>query len=238
VMGRRWKSLGNNTLVERPPAVSSPGGAKPRPQLFKGTDFHHDADRDIMVCPGGAELHFIGIYGTEKGAAGYRLYCRPDCGGCSLKTRCTNARGRRLKVSLRSRERAATPEPAKSSDHPTTQFPGRATQACRGTGRTTSIPDGSRIGNDAGHVGEALGAVIQRGPGGDPPRCNRQPVPDEASHGLSQLRPSPRRRSRKRGAPRQLGRRHALWYPGESPGRSPCWSDALRTANRWALRRR
>jgi transposase len=66
---------------------------------FHRADFRHDAERDVMVCPSQESLHLIGVYPTENGKGRYRLYGRSDCRSCAVKTRCTNAQGRRLKVS-------------------------------------------------------------------------------------------------------------------------------------------
>jgi transposase len=77
------------------PALVAPGSAPPR---FRCADFRRDTEREVMICPAQQELHLIGVYPTESGRGRYRLYGRPDCSDCAVKTRCTNAKGRRLKV--------------------------------------------------------------------------------------------------------------------------------------------
>ena len=96
----------------------APSGAsnKPRPDADSDTDseeqtpgacpgqrfdllgFQHEPERDVMVCPAGEELRFIGAYPNTSAVGGYRLYGRRDCTSCSLKNQCTRASGRRLKV--------------------------------------------------------------------------------------------------------------------------------------------
>ncbi len=91
------QNSGKPVSSAEPSADSSPaGGTSPR---FRHADFRHDTERDVLVCPAGQELRFIGQYSTETSREGsYRLYGRRGCTGCVLKTRCTTGRGRRLKV--------------------------------------------------------------------------------------------------------------------------------------------
>jgi transposase len=88
------------------PALPVPGRGPPR---FRCADFRHDTERDVMICPAQQELHLIGVYPTENGRNRYRLYGRPDCDGCAVKTCCTNAKGRRLKVLIEAEARIAPP---------------------------------------------------------------------------------------------------------------------------------
>ncbi|HET9145376.1 MAG TPA: transposase [Sphingomicrobium sp.] len=88
------------------PALSSPDNP---PQRFRSADFRRDAERELMICPAQQELHLIGIYPTENGRSRYRLYGRSDCSGCAVKVRCTNAKGRRLKVLIEEVEAPRTP---------------------------------------------------------------------------------------------------------------------------------
>lgn len=81
----------------------------PRPDRFRSADFRHDAERNLLVCPAGAELRFVGAYGPADGAR-YQLYRRSDCTTCPLKPQCTSAKGRVVKIPLRSR-----PLPAESA---------------------------------------------------------------------------------------------------------------------------
>lgn len=96
---QRRSSKGSPDGASPPPstalALPVPGSAPPR---FRCADFRRDTERELMICPVEQELHLIGVYPTENGRSHYRLYGRSDCGGCAVKTRCTNAKGRRLKV--------------------------------------------------------------------------------------------------------------------------------------------
>jgi hypothetical protein len=83
-----------------------PGSTPPR---FHRTDFRHDSERDVMVCPAQQDLPLVGVYPTENGKNRYRLYGRSDCSGCEVKTRCTNAQGRRLKVLMQAEQPTTLP---------------------------------------------------------------------------------------------------------------------------------
>jgi len=82
---------------------------KPAP-MFTWQDFQADPDQKILICPGKQELRFIGQYPTDNGRSSYRLYGRLDCGDCPLKARCTNGRGRRIKILMNAE--VALPKPA------------------------------------------------------------------------------------------------------------------------------
>jgi transposase len=98
---RACKGSGSTDGASPPPsaalALPAPRSMPPR---FRCADFRHDTERKLMVCPAQQALHLIGVYPTENGRGRYRLYGRPDCSGCPVKTRCTNAKGRRLKVMI------------------------------------------------------------------------------------------------------------------------------------------
>lgn len=76
-------------------------------EKFSRGDFRHHAERDVMVCPAGEELHLVGVYPTDSGGA-QQLYRRADCTGCSLKPQCTDYKGRRLKILVGSSKVAST----------------------------------------------------------------------------------------------------------------------------------
>jgi hypothetical protein len=95
-----------------PPNSTNDGMTGPSGQRFGRHDFRYDAERGAMICPADQELRLIGMYATEKGLGSYRLYGRRDCGDCSLKSRCTEGRGRRLKVPIVGEDGAASPRPA------------------------------------------------------------------------------------------------------------------------------
>ncbi len=89
----------------KPPAAAveegsdSPSTAPgPSSERFGGRDFHYDAERGVMICPADQQLRLIGVYSTGNGLGSYRLFGRSDCRDCSLKSRCTDGRGRRVKM--------------------------------------------------------------------------------------------------------------------------------------------
>ena len=66
-----------------------------RTPFFGQRDFQYDAERDVYMCPNGAELHPSPSGSTEY----YKLYWAKakTCNACPLKTQCTtSSRGRRL----------------------------------------------------------------------------------------------------------------------------------------------
>lgn len=141
---RRQSSASKSSPEESP----APSTATTRPALgntpprFHRADFRHDAERDVMVCPAEQDLHLIGLYPTENGKDRYRLYGRRDCGGCAVKTRCTNAQGRRLKVM-----EEPQPQPTASSatvTPPITTTPLNDTIAPNGSSVPAPPPDTSR----------------------------------------------------------------------------------------------
>ena len=70
---------------------------------FSRTDFFFDAERNIYVCPGGAELTSTGnidqghiiYYRASKNDCYYRA-SKNDCSTCSLKPKCTTAVARKI----------------------------------------------------------------------------------------------------------------------------------------------
>lgn len=103
-------------------APASTGGSAPPaptpdpgPQASKHshrTEFRHDAERNVVICPANLELRFVGRYPTDNGHGTYRLYARRDCSDCSLKEDCTAGTGRRFKL-------ADGPLSASGADHAT-----------------------------------------------------------------------------------------------------------------------
>jgi len=66
-----------------------------RTDFFGQRDFQYDAQRDVYLCPNGAELHHSPSGSTEH----YKLYWAKakTCNACPLKAQCTtSSRGRRL----------------------------------------------------------------------------------------------------------------------------------------------
>jgi hypothetical protein len=83
------------------PSVTSQTDPSPRTSAtkrFNRVDFQCRLEDDVMLCPAGEELHWIGTYPNAGGRGSYRLYGRRDCTGCLLKAQCTRGRRRRLKV--------------------------------------------------------------------------------------------------------------------------------------------
>src|SRR5262249_45478476 len=61
---------------------------------FSRADFAFDQERNICICPGGAELTSTGNLDQ-----GLTVYCRAnkkDCSACALKPRCTTAARRKV----------------------------------------------------------------------------------------------------------------------------------------------
>jgi transposase len=84
-----------------PNEVGRPARGAASKRSFQREDFRYDPGRDIMLCPQGEELHFVGVYPGNKGKGpdlDYRVYERYDCSACALKSKCTNGEGRRLKI--------------------------------------------------------------------------------------------------------------------------------------------
>lgn len=81
----------------------------PPPEKFARKDFQLDLERNVLVCPAGEELRPIGVYATDNRLGAYRLYGRANCLDCSLKSRCTNARRRRIKIPIASEDGSAKP---------------------------------------------------------------------------------------------------------------------------------
>ena len=100
---------------ERQPKSANPAASS----RFTSKDFQLAADRNVLICPAQFELRFVGEYPTDNGRSSYRLYGRPDCGECSIKDRCTNGRGRRIKIVQNVEIECKTSEPPPTAPHPT-----------------------------------------------------------------------------------------------------------------------
>jgi hypothetical protein len=61
---------------------------------FSWTDFVFDQERNIYVCPGGAELTSTG--NIDEGHIVYYRASKNDCSTCSLKPKCTTAVARKI----------------------------------------------------------------------------------------------------------------------------------------------
>ena len=121
-------------------------------EKFGVDDFRRDEQRDVMLCPAGEELRLIGTYPTDNGRGAYRLYGRRDCGGCALRSRCTDAKGRRHKVLVTpvvptpprvSAEPAHQPDPeANRAGSPDPADSIKVDGASRGSARRENAPRG------------------------------------------------------------------------------------------------
>lgn len=118
-------------LDEGPGIADSPRRDAPGPstEKFGRQDFRADAERGVMVCPADRDLRLMGVYRTENGLGSYRLYGRADCRDCSLKSRCTESKGRRLKMPLVAEERVPRPQLDAHPGPETEQDLGRLLQA-------------------------------------------------------------------------------------------------------------
>jgi Transposase DDE domain len=61
---------------------------------FSRTDFVFDRERNIYICPGGAELTGTGT--IDQGHIVYYRASKNDCSTCSLKPKCTTAAARKI----------------------------------------------------------------------------------------------------------------------------------------------
>lgn len=82
-------------LVSPPPPLSEPTTA----MIYSVEEFAYHEGRDTFTCPAGRELAFVGITKERRRLRMYRA-SRRVCSMCSLKTRCTTAAQRTLKVSF------------------------------------------------------------------------------------------------------------------------------------------
>lgn len=89
---KECEGLGITTYLPVPQS-----GAATSRGLFPAARFTYEADRDLYVCPQGAELTFRG---KEKGSnkKEYRLYRTAACRTCAVRAQCTKAKlGRKLR---------------------------------------------------------------------------------------------------------------------------------------------
>lgn len=109
---RAEQAVRNLKDEQSPTSPEAAGGERPRrpcrkQDKFMREQFRHDPGRDVMICPQGKELAFVGVYPTESGRGDYRLYRRKDCSDCAVRSQCTEAKGRVLKIPVK-----AGPTPA------------------------------------------------------------------------------------------------------------------------------
>ena len=79
---------GITVYMEKPPQKQKDG-------LFKKDDFSYNADKDVYVCPAGEELGYRCEVKEEGRQVKY--YETAACRNCSIKSRCTKGKNRRIK---------------------------------------------------------------------------------------------------------------------------------------------
>jgi transposase len=74
-------------------------GNAQRRGLFSRAEFAYDADRDLYVCPQGAELTVMSRTSKKaRHSKEFRVYATKQCQGCPLRAQCTTSKyGRRIK---------------------------------------------------------------------------------------------------------------------------------------------
>jgi hypothetical protein len=74
-------------------------GNAQRRGLFTRAEFTYDADRDLYVCPQGAELTVMSRTSRKaRYPKEFRVYATKQCQGCPLRAQCTTSKyGRRIK---------------------------------------------------------------------------------------------------------------------------------------------
>jgi hypothetical protein len=77
------------------PYVSKPAVSRNR-GLFTKEDFEYDSQKDMYVCPKGAELKYV-THGKERERAMRYYRNREACSECALKSQCTRGTYRRIK---------------------------------------------------------------------------------------------------------------------------------------------
>lgn len=84
------ETAGITTYVPLPQS----GAAKHR-GVFDQKQFRYDKERELYVCPQGAELHLRHL--CEKSGKQFKVYKTKACNGCPLRTQCTTSKyGRKL----------------------------------------------------------------------------------------------------------------------------------------------
>jgi hypothetical protein len=74
-------------------------GDAQRRGLFTRAEFAYDAERDVYVCPQGAELTVMSRTSRKaRYRKEFRIYATKQCQGCPLRAQCTTSKyGRRIK---------------------------------------------------------------------------------------------------------------------------------------------
>lgn len=97
------------------PGLHETNASQPPTEKFTRHHFRLDPAREVLICPAEQELRRVGEYTNDNGLGAYRLYGRSDCRDCSLKNRCTDTKGRRVKVPMRAGDSAPGLKPTEES---------------------------------------------------------------------------------------------------------------------------
>jgi transposase len=91
--GQALKQCETAGLITYVPEPQS-GAAKHR-GVFPHHRFHYQPERDLYVCPQGAEMSLRGV--AEKKGKRYQVYMTKACHGCALRRQCTTSKyGRKI----------------------------------------------------------------------------------------------------------------------------------------------
>jgi len=129
--------------------------------------FEHPPARDILICPAGQELRYIGEYEKEQKHGGYRLYGRRDCTDCRQKDHCTKGKGRRVKIPCASAKATVSPaSEAKSTGqteagHPPEAESGRPIELLRAHDARMD-EEGDKLIKLRGHISESANAHLKQ----------------------------------------------------------------------------
>ena len=103
------QSINDTVRSSEPPNSSTRTGTDD--SRFRNRDFKQGHQEDVLLCPAGETLRFIGEYPNDASRGGtYRLYGRSDCSDCALKERCTTGQGRRVRRLQHLGQRGPPPE--------------------------------------------------------------------------------------------------------------------------------
>jgi transposase len=135
---------GGEQNAESPGAESAPRRYPALPK-FGRTVFQHEAARDVLICPAGKPLHFLGIY-REPPRTEYRLYRTrtADCRGCALKVQCTDGERRSVKIPIGRATASPSPSDSNVAEHAVSTSatqPDATTTSARPMGPRASITE-------------------------------------------------------------------------------------------------
>jgi transposase len=97
------------------PGLSETNASQSPTEKFTRHNFRLNQAREVLICPAEQELRYVGAFTIDNGRGAYKLYGRSDCRDCSLKNRCTDTKGRRVKVPMRAGDNVPGLKPAEGS---------------------------------------------------------------------------------------------------------------------------